>query len=113
MEKPKAAIDRRTFVAGAGGMMLAAGVSAKSYSRILGANDRIRLGQLGCGSRSQGHVHMVQLAAKQMLVETIAVCDIWSLARDQGPSKLRVPLTWTLRNINTLKKCWRIRTLMG
>ena len=83
MEKPKAAIDRRTFVAGAGGMMLAAGVSAKSYSRILGANDRIRLGQLGCGSRSQGHVHMVQLAAKQMLVETIAVCDIWSLARDQ------------------------------
>ena len=53
--------DRRTFMKQATGTMLAAGMSAKSYARVLGANDRIRIGQLGCGDRSEGHVHMVRL----------------------------------------------------
>ena len=82
-------IDRRTFLQQAGGVMLAAGMSAKSYGRVLGANDRIRLGQLGCGGRSEGHVHMVALASKQMPVETVAVCDIWSLARAHRAAQVR------------------------
>ncbi len=89
MENSKDAMSRRSFVAGAGGAMLAAGMSAKSYARVLGANDRIRLGQLGCGSRSHGHVHMVQMASKQMEVETVAVCDLWSLARDQRAAQVK------------------------
>jgi predicted dehydrogenase len=87
--KDKEGLDRRTFVKQAGGAMLAAGMSAKSYARVLGANDRIRLGQLGCGSRSQGHVHMAQLAAKQMPVETVAVCDLWSLAREHRAAQVK------------------------
>src|ERR1700723_4049020 len=82
-------MDRRTFVKQAGVTMLAAGMSAKSYGRILGANDRIRLGQLGCGDRSQGHVHMVELASKQLPVETVAVCDIWSLAREHRAAQVK------------------------
>jgi predicted dehydrogenase len=89
MENPKHAISRRTFVAGAGGAMFTVGMSAKSYARILGANDRIRLGQLGCGSRSHGHVHMAQMASKQIPVETIALCDLWSLARDQRAAQIK------------------------
>src|SRR6202034_3183835 len=81
--------DRRTFVKQAGVAMLAAGMSAKSYARVLGANDRIRLGQLGCGGRSEGHVHMVQLAAKKMPVETVAVCDLWSLAREERAAQVK------------------------
>src|SRR6202453_2391294 len=69
--------------------MLAAGMSAKSYARVVGANDRIRLGQLGCGDRSEGHVHMVSLAAKQMPVEVVAVCDIWSLAREHRAAQVK------------------------
>src|SRR5271168_2699688 len=88
-EKPKEANGRRTFVKQAGGAMLMAGVSAKSYARILGANDRIRLGQLGCGDRSQGHVHMTQLASKQMPVETVAVCDLWTLAREHRAAQAK------------------------
>ena len=88
-EIAKEGIDRRTFVKQAGGAMLVAGMDARSYARVLGANDRIRLGQLGCGDRSQGHVHMTQLAAKQIPVETVAVCDLWSMAREaaSGPSE--------------------------
>ena len=64
-------------------------MDARSYARVLGANDRIRLGQLGCGQRSHGHVHMVQLASKQMPVETVAVCDIWSLAREHRAAQVK------------------------
>jgi hypothetical protein len=39
LENAKNEIDRRTFVKQAGGAMLAAGMSAKSYARILRAND--------------------------------------------------------------------------
>ena len=82
-------IDRRTFVKRAGGAMLVAGMDARSYARIVGANDRIRLAQFGCGDRSEGHVHMVQLASRQTPVETVAVCDIWSLARERRTAQVK------------------------
>lgn len=82
-------VDRRTFVKQAAGALLATGMDARSYARVLGANDRIRLGQLGCGDRSQGHVHMTQLAAKNMPVETVAVCDLWSLAREHRAAQVK------------------------
>jgi predicted dehydrogenase len=88
-DKAEERIDRRAFVKQAGAAILATGMDARSYARVLGANDRIRLGQLGCGGRSRGHVRMVQLAAKQMPVETVAVCDIWSLARDRRAAQVK------------------------
>jgi predicted dehydrogenase len=81
--------NRRTFIKQAGGAIVLAGMDARSYGRILGANDRIRLAQLGCGQRSHGHVHMVQLASKNIPVETVAVCDIWSLAREQRAAQVK------------------------
>ncbi len=85
-------VSRREFVKRAGGAVLAgswAGMTARSYARILGANDRIRLGQLGCGGRSEGHVHMALMASKQTPVEVAAVCDLWSLAREQRAAQVK------------------------
>ena len=110
-DKTQEGIDRRTFVKQAGVAMLAAGMDARSYARVLGANDRIRLGQLGCGQRSQGHVHMVQLAAKQMPVETVAVCDIWSLAREQRAAQVKKVFNLEPQSTNIPKKCWPARIL--
>lgn len=81
--------DRRTFIKQAGGAIVLAGMDARSYGRVLGANDRIRLAQLGCGDRSQGHVHMTRLASKKIPVETVAVCDIWSLARERRAAQVK------------------------
>ncbi len=89
MENSSSGTDRRTFMKQAAGTVLAAGMTARSYARVLGANDRIRLAQLGCGGRSRGHVHMAQMASKVTPVETIAVCDIWSLAREKRAAQVK------------------------
>ena len=84
--------DRRQFLKGTGNAILtgsALSLSAHSYARILGSNDRIRLAQLGCGGRSKGHVHMAHMASQQMPVEMVAVCDIWTLARDRRAAQVK------------------------
>jgi len=76
----------------AGASLLTATVvkgTANSYTRILGANDRIVLGQLGCGQRSSGHVHMVHLASQQLPVEVAAVCDLWTVAREERAAQVK------------------------
>src|SRR6202453_1355840 len=88
-DEPASGTDRRMFMKQATRIMLAAGMDARSYARILGANDRIRLAQLGCGARSHGHVHMVKMASQQIPVETVAVCDIWSVARERRAAQVR------------------------
>ena len=89
VEEEKSGIDRRTFVKQAGVAAIAAGLTAKSYGRVLGANDRIRLGQLGCGDRSEGHVHMVAMASKRLPVEVVAVCDLWNVAREHRAAQVK------------------------
>jgi len=85
-------VDRRHFLKNAGAAVLAGSataMSAQAYSRTLGANDRIRLGQLGCGGRARGHVMMVHGAAQRTPVETVAVCDIWKLARERAIAQVQ------------------------
>src|SRR5512138_1863773 len=53
----------------------AAALSAGSYSRILGANDRISLGLIGCGERGVG---VLGTFVKTDQVEVPAVCDVWA-----------------------------------
>ncbi len=55
-------ISRRRFIgtSATGLLGISAGISAKSYSRITGANDRINIAFLGTGARSYGHRRMVK-----------------------------------------------------
>jgi predicted dehydrogenase len=85
-------MDRRTFLKETSQAALvtsALSLTAGSYNRVLGANDRIRLGQLGCGDRSHGHVHMAQMAAKKIPVEHVAVCDLWTHARQRRAAQVK------------------------
>ena len=45
-----AGVTRRNFI----GTAAAVPMTALSYSRIVGANDRIQIGQIGCGERAGG-----------------------------------------------------------
>jgi hypothetical protein len=97
--------DRRTFLKQAAGPALGSGLSARSYGRVLGANDRIAIAQLGCGSRSQGHVHMVQMASKKIPVETIAVCDLWKLARERRAAQVKQAFNLDPNATSIPKRC--------
>jgi predicted dehydrogenase len=60
----------------------ASSTSAASYKRIPGANDRVNIGFLGCGSRSRGHLEMVKASEKDKNLAVVAVCDIWKYNRE-------------------------------
>ena len=64
--------DRRQFI------RVAAFGSALSTSRILGANDRIRLGVIGTGGRGQ---LLMDLFKQCPEVEMVAVCDVYEPRR--------------------------------
>lgn len=55
--------------------------TAASYSRILGANDRLGLGVIGCGERGRGDMRIFM---KQTGVQVVAVCDIYGEMIDRA-----------------------------
>ncbi len=82
--------SRRTFIKtsaiGAAGLTIGGmGMSAKSYGRILGSNDRIRVGILGFSNRFKDSLGKSFLKyADEMNFEFFTVCDLWSRRRDEG-----------------------------
>src|SRR5712692_601572 len=69
-------ISRRQLVGTAG--MLAAG----AYSRVLGANERLRIGVIGAGGMATGHMHALLAMKDSDNVDIIAVCDIYDKRRE-------------------------------
>ena len=68
-------LSRRSFVAS----------SALSASRVIGANDRIRLGIIGTGGRG---TFLMREATKEQDIEWVAVSDAWDERRDKAASLL-------------------------
>jgi predicted dehydrogenase len=84
-------LSRRKFIgktaAGIAGVSVLANsssLSAASYNRIIGSNDRINIGFLGCGARSSGHQEMVKTSENEKNLGVVAVCDIWKLNREKA-----------------------------
>lgn len=80
--------SRRTFLkAAAGTAGLALSMPAASYGRVLGANERIRVGIIGMGRQSRGHL---QTLLDMSEVEVAALCDVYepnlSYASEQAPA---------------------------
>jgi len=76
---------RREFIQkttlGAAGLTL----GAKSYSRIMGANDRVRVGIVGYSDRFRGALSPAFLSlAKELNFEFTAISDLWNMRREQA-----------------------------
>lgn len=69
--------SRRAFV----GTALA---SAASYSRVLGANDRIRIGAIGTGNRCRYHLSLLNRLGGN---DIVAVCDVYQPHRLEAKTK--------------------------
>jgi predicted dehydrogenase len=79
--------NRREFLKAGGAALAATTVSwnAKSYAQIAGANDRVRVGIVGCGDRMKGgDLPAFQQSAKELNFQIVAVSDIWNQRRDEG-----------------------------
>jgi predicted dehydrogenase len=76
---PNSRVARRDFFRTSGTAALA--WTAASYSRILGANDKVNLGLVGCGGRGTS-VMGVFINSKQ--VNVTAVCDVYAARVDRA-----------------------------
>ena len=79
-------VDRRSFLGTAAGVVAGSAFasSARSYDRIIGANDRIALGHVGIGNRGSELHMMVSRLKGTHNVETVAVCDLWTTNRERA-----------------------------
>jgi len=76
-------MNRRKFL----NLSLAVSVTAMSARRILGANDRIAVGMIGCGTRNLlKEVLEFRQAAN---AEVTAVCDTWRVQREKAETAVK------------------------
>ena len=84
-------MSRRQFAKGLAGT--AAGIAtfgsslnmhAKSYARIIGANERLNIGVIGCGGMANSHMNALVEMRESDNVEIAAVCDIYTKRLDQA-----------------------------
>lgn len=81
---------RREFLRSASIGAAALSMSASSHGRVPGANDRISIGIIGCGSRGlDAHMPGVHQYAKEQNIEITAVCDPWRLRREAAAAKTK------------------------
>ena len=97
-EMEKTSMNRRQFAirlasatAGIAAFGPAMGMSAKSYARIIGSNERIKIGVIGCGGMANAHMQALLEMKESDNVEISAVCDIYSNRLDQAKELTQAP----------------------
>ena len=74
-------LSRRDFVA----LSSAATLTAKSYSQVTGANNRLKVGIIGCGGMAtEGHMKPLIKVREEQNIEFAAVCDIFDPRADRA-----------------------------
>jgi len=84
--------NRRDFLKMGGAALAGTAVSwsAKSYARVVGANDRVGVGVVGCGDRMKDAlIPAFHQNAQDMNFEFVAVSDIWSRRREEGATYIQ------------------------
>ena len=82
--------SRRRFLKSAAACSAALTLSAASYSRVIGSNDRISIGIIGCGGRGvDAHMAGVNKHAESQNIEITAVCDPWRIRQEVAASKVK------------------------
>lgn|SRR5690554_931400 len=111
-------VNRRDFIKkmGAGAAGLAVGApaitasekaavtrtSAKSYSRIIGANDRIRVAVVGLGRRLGGFIEPI--AMKSANVELVYLCDVYDKQMDYAAKIFSKHINYTPKLEKDIRK---------
>ncbi|MEJ0059847.1 MAG: Gfo/Idh/MocA family oxidoreductase [Terricaulis sp.] len=70
-------LDRRSFVAASGAASVALSTATRASAQ--GANDKLRIGVIGCGGRASFLIGQVMRHKETHNVEIGALCDVWSV----------------------------------
>ncbi|MGV3508317.1 MAG: Gfo/Idh/MocA family protein [Sphingobacteriaceae bacterium] len=90
MKNSRRQFIKQSAIASAGVYLGTIGFSAKSYGRIVGANDRVRVGVVGFSDRFKSSLLPSFLHHnKELNFEIVAVSDIWKLRREEGQAFLK------------------------
>jgi predicted dehydrogenase len=82
--------SRRRFLQTASAGAAALTMTAASYARIRGANERVSIGIIGCGDRGTGaHMPGVRQYDKEQNIEITAVCDPWRVACEKAAALVK------------------------
>ncbi|MES2775030.1 MAG: Gfo/Idh/MocA family oxidoreductase [Bacteroidota bacterium] len=85
MSKSRRDFIKETAMATAGVYVASSFFSAKSYGRIVGANDRVRVGVVGFSDRHKSsHIPCFMNHYKELNFDLVAVSDIWNKRREEG-----------------------------
>jgi predicted dehydrogenase len=103
--------NRRDFIRnvaiGAAGITIggaATGFSAKSYSRIIGANDRLSVALMGCGRRVNAFYAALQ--DKNNNVDVAYICDVMKKQREKVGSDLNGKVSGNATLVNDIHEVW-------
>ncbi|MDA2924443.1 Gfo/Idh/MocA family oxidoreductase [Acidobacteria bacterium AH-259-L09] len=78
MMKEKNELTRRNFLKTTAALTAGmATFSARSYGRIRGANDRLNIGFIGCGSIAGAHLRAILDMSEEENAQILAVCDVY------------------------------------
>src|ERR1044072_7935928 len=76
---------KQTALTSTGMVIGAHAFSAKSYNRIIGANERVRVGVVGFSDRHRSsHIPSFMNHYKELNFDVVAVSDIWNKRREEG-----------------------------
>jgi predicted dehydrogenase len=108
MKNSRRQFIRQSAMAGAGVFIAKLGWSAQSYRRIIGANDRVRVGVVGFSDRHRSsHIPCFMDHYKELNFDVVAVSDIWKLRREQGAA------TWKEKMGHDIIACRNNEELYG
>ena len=81
---------KKTAKAAAATIIAGQGFTSSSYNRIIGSNDRVRVGVVGFSDRFRSsHVPPFMKFYKEMNFDIVAVSDLWKKRREEGVAFLK------------------------
>jgi predicted dehydrogenase len=92
-------ISRRRFLATGAVSATALAVSARSYSQIVGANDRIGVGFIGAGGMGSAHLNACKSLKNSANLRFLGVADCWKTRADLGATLLETTATTDYRKL--------------
>lgn len=79
---------RREFVRNTGAAAAGLTLTSALPRNVLGANDRLRVGLIGCGSRGNYLLGETLKAAGELSVEVAGLCDVWKVNLEKTAARL-------------------------